>query len=215
MATLGNTGRSSPGQFDGKKKLLLIPTIPITPDFESSNGDLCDKYWDEVVQQIGGLESALATVKFVFHEMIHVGGEEGVKLVEAVSTRASSSIKRYIGSGASMEPVEDEEVLREISDWQRCMSIGLLSKKVYELAMDSYQNLTKQRFETISQKISDTMNTDDVALLFIAEGHGVQFESDVQVFYVSPPSANELRNAIRIHVEKQMAEFEKQSEDEA
>ena len=215
MATLGNTGRSSPGQFDGKKKLLLIPTIPITPDFESSNGDLCDKYWDEVVQQIGGLASALATVKFVFHEMIHVGGEEGVKLVEAVSTRASSSIKRYIGSGASMEPVEDEEVLREISDWQRCMSIGLLSKKVYELAMDSYQSLTKQRFETISQKISDTMNTDDVALLFIAEGHGVQFESDVQVFYVSPPSANELRNAIRTHVEKQMAEFKKQSEEEA
>ena len=215
MTTLGNTGRSNPGQFDGKKKLLLIPTIPITPDFESANGDLCDKYWDEVVQQIGGLESALATVKFVFHEMIHVGGEEGVKLVETVSIRASSSIKRYIGSGASMEPVEVEEVLRVISDWQRCMSIGLLSKNVYELAMDSYQNLTKQRFETISQKISDTMNTDDVALLFIAEGHGVQFESDVQVFYVSPPSANELRNAIRIHVEKQMAEFKKQSEDEA
>ena len=59
------------------------------------------------------------------------------------------------------------------------------------------------------------MYTDDVALLFIADGHGVQFESDVQVFFVSPPSANELRNAIRIHVEKQMAEFEKQSEDEA
>ena len=151
MTTLGNTGRSNPGQFDGKKKLLLIPTIPITPDFESVKGDLCDKYCDEVMQQIGGLESALATVKFVFHEMIRVGGEEGVKLVEAVSMRASSSIKRYIGSGASMEPIEDEEVLREISDWQRCMSIGLLSKKVYELAMDSYQNLTKQRFETISQ----------------------------------------------------------------
>ena len=54
-----------------------------------------------------------------------------------------------------------------------------------------------------------------MALLFVTEGHGVQFESDVQVFYVSPPSANELRNAIRAHVEKQMAEFEKQSKDES
>ena len=81
--------------------------------------------------------------------------------------------------------------------------------------MDSYQNLTKQRFETISQKISETMSADDVALLFVTEGHGVQFESAVQVFYVSPPSANELRNAIRAHVEKQMAEFEKQSKDES
>ena len=153
------------------------------------------------MQQVGGLESALATVKFVFHEMVHVGGEEGIKLVEAVSARASLAIKRYTDSGASMEPVEDEEVLREISDWQRCLSIGLMSKKVYELAMDSYQNLSKQRFETISQKISETMSADEVALLFVAEGHGVQFEPDVQVFYVSPPSANELRNAIRAHVE--------------
>ena len=40
------------------------------------------------------------------------------------------------------------------------------------------------------------MGEDEVGMLFISEGHSLQFSSDTQIFYVSPPSATDLKNAM-------------------
>ena len=40
MATLGSTGKTDPSRFDGKKKLLLVPLIPIFPEMEEDISDL-------------------------------------------------------------------------------------------------------------------------------------------------------------------------------
>ena len=85
MATLGSTGKTDARRFDGKKKLFLVPLIPMSNVISESNGELLDRYWKEVTKQIGNLESALGTVRHVFHEMVHDESENGLNMLESIS----------------------------------------------------------------------------------------------------------------------------------
>ena len=92
-----------------------------------------------------------------------------------------------------MESTDERALLEESSDWQRCLSIGLMSEKVYKLALDSHQEATKLRYEHIGQRIDTTLADKEIGVLFIGQDHRVQFPTDIQVFYVSPPSLDEYR----------------------
>ena len=196
MATLGSTGKSDPRRFDGKKKLLLVPLIPMSNALAESNTELFDRYWREVTNQIGNLESVLGTVRHIFHEMLHDDSEDGLEMMESVSPGSVKLVRYLMGSGSVLCPFEDPEMLMEMTDWQRCLSIGLVSKGVQEMASEQYRALTDARNNKVSESISTSMKEDEVGLLFISEGHTVQFSSDVQVFYVAPPSSNELKTAV-------------------
>lgn len=196
MATLGSTGKSDPRRFDGKKKLLLVPLIPMSNALAESNTELFDRYWREVTNQIGNLESVLGTVRHIFHEMLHDDSEDGLEMMKSVSPGSVKLVKYLMGSGSVLCPFEDPEILMEMTDWQRCLSIGLVSKSVQELASEKFRVLTETRNSKISESISNAMEEDEVGILCISEGHTVQFSADVQVFYVAPPSSNELKTAV-------------------
>ena len=196
MATLGSTGKTDPSRFDGKKKLLLVPLIPIFPEMEEDMSDLLDKFWSETSSQIGNIESALGTVKHIFHEMIHEEDEEGINILSQIYPRSANFIKEYINSGAKLQALEDPATWMELTDWQRCLSIGLISSKVYEIAAKGYQEVSVKRTTQLPKTISNIMGKDEVGMLFISEGHSLQFSSDTQIFYVSPPSATDLKNAM-------------------
>ena len=75
-----------------------------------------------------------------------------------------------------------------------------MSEKVLKLASDGYQESTKVRYEHIARRIDTTLGENEIGALFIGQDHRVQFPTDVQVFYVSPPSLDEYRR----WVEEQM-----------
>ena len=95
-----------------------------------------------------------------------------------------------------MQALEDPATWMELTDWQRCLSIGLISSKVYEIAAKGYQEVSVKRTTQLPKTISNIMGEDEVGMLFISEGHSLQFSSDTQIFYVSPPSATDLKNAM-------------------
>ncbi|MEC9321996.1 MAG: hypothetical protein VX869_07460 [Chloroflexota bacterium] len=196
MATLGPTGKTDPRRFDGKKKLFLVPLIPMSNAISESNSELLDRYWKEVTQQIGNLESALGTVRHVFHEMVHDESENGLNMLESISPGSVKLVRHLTGSGAKLCQLEDPELLMEMTDWQRCLSVGLISKKVFEMASENYKILSDKRNASIAERINNVINETDVGLLCISEGHTVQFPTDIQVFYVAPPSSNDLRAAV-------------------
>ena len=45
-----------------------------------------------------------------------------------------------------------------------------------------------------------------MAALFISEDHRVQFPSDIQVFYVSPPTQNQLKQSVVDLIQKSFEE---------
>ena len=183
-------------QFSGQRKLFLVPIFLFPPDSPDDATQLLERYWTEVRDQIQNLERSLGAVRYVFHETIYAGGEDGLKMVEVMNPFGCSFIQALCGAGAMLEATEDQAVMEEHSDWQRCLSIGLMSEKVMNLAITGIQETTQQRFDYIGQRISETLQENEVGVLFISEGHRVQFPIDVQVFFVAPPALDALRRWI-------------------
>jgi hypothetical protein len=205
MATLGSTGKTDPRQFDGKRKLLLVPLLPVPPAMNDDHGDLLDRHWESVESQINNLEKSLGTVSSVFHEMLYGDGDQAESMLQQISPRSFPVVKKITESSGSLKATEDPDVLMEITDWQRCMSIGLMSQAAYQLIAEKYQTLSQSRFEKIGEVIDKELEENSVGLVFIAEDHRVQFASDIQVFYVSPPTHNDLKVAIQTYIENQNA----------
>jgi len=69
-----------------------------------------------------------------------------------------------------------------------------------------YTEATKRRSELMATKISDTLKDDEAGLLFIREGHSVQFPSGIEVFSIFPPALDEIhrwyRDQARLEIEK-------------
>ena len=195
--------RPEAGQFTGQRKLFLVPIFLFPPDLPDDASKLLERYWSEVRDHIQNLERSLGSVKHVFHETIYADGEEGMRMVEAMNPLGCSFIQAMCSAGAALQATEDRAVVEEHSDWQRCLSIGLMSEKVVNLAMAGIQETTRQRFEHIGQRISDTVKEDEAGVLFISEGHSVQFPSDIQVFFVAPPALD----AVKRWINDQMRAF--------
>ena len=206
MATLGPTGKADPQQFDRKRKLFLVPLVTVPPQLEEQISELANTHWGQVKAQLQNLEKSLGTIRHVFHELIHDEGKAGEQLLSQIAPRSASLIKEITDSSGHLEQTEDQDLLFELSDWQRCLSMGLVSQKVSDLASENYQTAMSDRYEYIGKQIDETLEEDEVAALFISEDHRVQFPSDIQVFYVSPPSQNQLKQSIVGLIQKSFEE---------
>ncbi len=181
------------GQFENKRKLFFVPTMLLPAELPEDGEELINRYWTEVRENIERLEHSLGTVSRVFHEALHAEGEEGLKLLEALNPWGATFIRALVQSDAQLEPTEDRELMQEASDWQRCISVGLMSEKVHTLASEGLEEATRKRYEHISERIGEALEPDKPAVLFLREDHRVQFPSDIQVFYVSPPALDALK----------------------
>ena len=117
----------------------------------------------------------------------------GLALVQTLNPKGSPFIQAMCRSSAKLEATEDRALVEESSDWQRCLSIGLMSSKVRTLAIDFLREITAKRYERVSARIDETLQEGEVGALFASEDHRIQFPADVQVFYVAPPSLDALK----------------------
>lgn len=193
MATLGQFEKPEAGQFKDKRKLFLIPNFAFGADAPDDVQVLLDKLWSEIRDHVSNLERSLGGVKHIYHEMVHTEGEEGLKIVEMLNPKGHAYIHALCQSTAQLEATEDIELFNESTDWQRCMSVGLSSRKVMDHVMESYRESTKKRYEHISARIDETLQDDEVGMLFVRQDHAIQFPEGVQVFYVAPPALNEIK----------------------
>ena len=84
----------------------------------------------------------------------------------------------------------------ETADWQRCLTMGLVSQKAASTVVQAYMDVTNQRYQYIASRIDETLKEDESAILVISDNHRVQFSGDIQVFYIAPPALNDIRRWI-------------------
>jgi hypothetical protein len=181
-------------KFSQGRRLLFVPLIfkPINTEKELSA--LIDKYWRQAREQVDNLQRKMASVKKIYHELITPAADEGRKAVKRLNAGSYAIVKASMDKGADLQPIEDEDILMEFMDWSRCLSIGLQSQKVFSQVYQSFQEAQKNRSEFIARRLDETLKSDEIGLLFMQEGHRVQFSQDVQVFYVAPPSLDEINH---------------------
>lgn len=194
---LGKIEKPPVESFKTGRRLYFVPFVPSPKDAQTEYLEKCNKYWEQVENQMGDLELKLGKVNKIYHEFISVGGEEGVKAVEELNDKSCQIIKGRLEKGAQLEPTEERELLTEFMDWTRCLSIGLQNQKVFTKIYESYKEATKKRNEHIARQIDETLKPDEIGILFMREGHQVQFSTDIEVFYIAPPALDEIKRWLR------------------
>ena len=203
---LGKIEKPEAEQFKRGKKLYLVPLIYSGQETLGEYKEKCNRYWQQVAEQLTNLTSKIGEVNRIYHESIFQSAEDGMKTLERLNPSSYQLAKTQCDNGAILEAVEERELFEEAMDWQRCLMLGFISDKVANKVTEFYAETTKRRNEFIATRISETLQDDEAGLLFIREGHSVQFSGDIEVFSIFPPALDEIhrwyRDQARLEIER-------------
>ena len=195
---LGNVGKGTYAEFAGKRKLLLVPYVAALRDDAELHG-LIAAYWEEAFAQVAKLEESLGAVRHVFHEGSVGEGEESAKVLERGNPAGFPHVNAVVARGATLEPTEDADVLAETLDLHRCIAVVQASRSVQERLIEWFEEARQRRYAFIARRINEAMEPDSVGLLVISPDHRVQFDADVGVIYVAPPTLDKINTWLRDH----------------
>jgi hypothetical protein len=194
---LGKIDKPEVASFKQGRKLLLVPLIYLYKDAPSDYTEKYELYWKQVAEHVVNLEAKIGTINQIYHESISLCGDDGLKIMEKLNPNSCQIARQKCQDGAKLEVMEDKELAEETIDWERCLFIGFLSDKVARKVSELYIEASRKRYEHISKKIDETLKADETAILFIREGHLVQFSQDIEVFSVAPPALDEIHRWLR------------------
>jgi hypothetical protein len=209
---LGKVDKPEAASFKQGRRLLLIPLIYSYKDSPSEYTEKYELYWKQAVEHIANLEAKIGTISRVYHESISLGGDDGLKIMEGLNPKSCQIAKQKCQDGATLELIEDKELAEETIDWERCLFIGFLSDKVARKVSESYIEASRKRYEHISKRIDETLQVNEIGVLFIREGHLVQFPEDIEVFSISPPALDEIHRWLRDRTSEKEPEGDSKSE---
>jgi len=208
---LGKIEKPSVESFRGGRKVYVIPLVFAGAETPGEFREKCNRYWRQVAEQVAGQESRAGKIARIYHESIAISGEDGLKVMERWNQQSYLIVKEKVDKGAVLEATELADLSDECMDWERCLMLGFFSRKVADIIAEHYRVSAKERWEYISRRIGESLQTGEVALLLIREGHAVQFPADIDVFMVAPPALDEIHRWLRDR--RQAAEEWQQPED--
>ena len=190
---LGKVKKPVAEKYGKGRKLFFLPLIFSPEEPELAFKELLDKYWQQAREQLDSLEGKYSRVNKVFHELISDTGDNGVKAMDEMDTGSKKIVRDCLERKAEFLPVEDRGMLREFIDWNQCISVGLLTRKVFDHINKFYAEIQKKRREHIAGIIDEALKSDEIGLLVMREGCDVQLPPDIQVFYIAPPALDEVK----------------------
>ena len=194
---LGKIERPSAESFSEERKLYLVPLLYARQDAPQEYLEKFELYWQQVEEQIANQETKIGRVRRVYHESLSIGGEDGLKVLEQLNPRSHKLAIEKTQAGATLEATEEAELANECMDWERCLLFGFLSQSAAEKVSELYRESAGKRCEHIAHRIDETLEANEVAILFIREGHHVQFPQDIEVFMVAPPALDAIHRWLR------------------
>ena len=191
---LGKIKKPDAEHYINKRKLFVVPLIFSGEEAPTEYVEKFNLYWEQVTQHVANLESKIGKVSHIYQESISLTGEKGLNVMEKLNPLCYQITQDKCQGGAVLETTEEGDLVEESMDWERCLlTVGFISKKVAKTVTEFYVEVLKKRFEHISRRIDETLKANEVGLLFIREGHSVQFPQDIEVFSVVPPALDEFR----------------------
>jgi hypothetical protein len=194
---LGKIEKPSVEDFKAGRKLFFIPLIFPNQELPEEFQEKYNRYWEQADTQVDNLETKLGPVNRIYHELVPEKGEEAALTLATLKAGSLRIIRKRMEKGASFESTENSDLLSELMDWSRCLSLGLQNKDVFSKVYGFYSEANNKRQEHISKEINDTLKENEIGILIMAEGHHVQFQPDIRIFYISPPALDEIKRWLR------------------
>jgi hypothetical protein len=197
MAELGQIQRPSVEEFSGKRKLYCVANVYPVEDAPDEFKGLVEKYWDEVVQQIGRLENAGKATK-IFCELISEQSDEAISLLGKINQRISQLVKQRLDEGAALLPLESKEIFGPYTDWGNCLRV-VFTKEVFSRVLEFYREFSEKRLDHIMKVISDNLSESEAGLLIMKDEDRarLQFPKDIEVFLITPPAYDDIIRWVR------------------
>lgn len=213
---LGRVERPAADLYQSRRKLFVVFLVFTHESAPAEYKERCERYWQQVDEQLTNLESKTGAARHIYHESVYEMGEAGLASIEQVHPYSHSLAKQRCENGAILEAMEDKDLAAELSDWERFIVVGFASSKVGDLVRDLYMQALKKHNEHVVQAIDATLGPAEAGILFMREGHGLQFPRDIEVFSVVPPALDELhrwlRDQSRQHRQQETTEQEGEAE---
>ena len=205
MPELGKISKPTIERFNNKKRLIYVPIFFIPPQLtEIKENNPFNEYWKEIANNINKLELSLGKIDIIFHEMNTKPAKEGLNIIENLNPNGIDYIKILYNAGSKISDFENEELVTELMDWQRALSSGIMSEKAREIISKEYTETNSERNKNLLNKISKELNIGSNGILFMREDHGLQFNSDTEIFYVSSNTINKVHDWLKIEIDKLM-----------
>lgn len=194
---LGKLGKPDISNYRDKRKIYLVPLI-----FQGSNSpeeytEKFDLYWRQVDDHINNLEIRIGKADHVYHEAIAFEDDDALNILEKYSPKTHEITLDRCRRGATLESTEDKILCDESADWERCLMMGLISEKAAKMISELYVDVSRKRYEHINSRIDQTLKDGEAGILFIREGHMVQFPQDIEVFSIAPPVLDDIHRWYR------------------
>jgi hypothetical protein len=199
---LGKIQKPPVESFKKGRKLFFVPLIFDNPEPPEEYIEKFNRYWEQAAGQIAELAGKLGAVSRIYHELIAESGEAGSKDIKELSEKSHQIVNDWLEKKAQLEALEENEILAEFMDWNRCLLIGLQSPKVVSKVYEAYLEIGKKRNECIARRIDETLKSDEIGILLMRENHQVQFPADIQIFYIAPPALDEIKRWLREREQK-------------
>jgi hypothetical protein len=194
---LGHIERPSVESFGDERKLFVVPLILRGKDAPPDYCEKFDLYWQQVTEQLARLEERTGPVQCIYHEAIVAGGEEGLRIMDQMNAASCAIVRERYEKGARLEATDDRELAEESMDWERIMLGGFISEKVARMVSQFYVEAARKRYDHMAKRIHETLKPGERAILFITEGHALQFPGETQVFSVFPPALDQIHKWFR------------------
>ncbi|MBN1689762.1 MAG: hypothetical protein JW901_01925 [Dehalococcoidia bacterium] len=194
---LGKVEKPEVYSFRESRKILQVPLVYAGKNSPAEYVELYEKYWQQVDEMVVKLEGKLGRVTLIYHETVDKEGEGGLEILKELHPKSHEMVSNRCKVSASLKSIEVGELMEEVMDWERCLMVGLISEKVAKQVYEAYGEASRKRYQFIGKTIDETLKPGDVALLFIREGHLVQFPQDIEVFMVAPPALDEIHRWAR------------------
>lgn len=194
---LGKIEKPAVSSFKKGRKLFFVPVIYYNEATAEEYKQNLNKYWEQVGKQLEELSSKLGQINKIYHELIDAAGEKGAETIKELNESSFNIIKSLTDKTATLEALEDADLLTEFMDWSRCLMIGLQNANVMTKVYEAYIETGKKRNEQIAKKIDESLKENEIGVLLMRENQQVQFPSDIQVFYVSRQALDEIKRWLR------------------
>ncbi len=181
------------------RKLYLVPMVLTIASKDAPEGynEKVEAFWRQAAEHMRRLEARFGAVRKIYHESVSsTEADAALKTLERANAAAFVLIDRKIKQGAQWTSVEEAGLLQEVVDWSRCLTV-VDGPTVARQLSGFLHEASQKRNAVIAQRIDASLGDDEAGLLILAEDHAVQFPPDMQVFYVSPPSLDEINRLLR------------------
>jgi len=194
---LGRMEKPTVESFGTERKLFVVPLLFLYSEAPEEYAEKVYLYWEQVRDHLARMEEKVGKINRIYHETVFTSGEKGLEILEKINrpTRDLTDEKRQ--QGAELEALDDQELLEESMDWERCLMLGFISPRVSRMISDFYAEASRKRYEHMARRIDETLGEGERGLLFIREGHSLQFPRNTQVFSVYPPALDLIHRWLR------------------